>query len=124
MFSITTTEASTTIPSPRIKPVMVIIFSVMPAKTITVRVINTQNGIEMAIIKVDLPLRRKRKRIATASINPSIIDFMSSCIVSLTDVESSLRISMVTSSGSVFLISSILAFTALATFTVFAPEDF
>ena len=96
----------------------------MLAKAITVRVIKTQNGMEIAIIKVDFPLRKKSRRIATARINPSIIDLINCCIVSLTELESSLKISIFTSLGRVFSISAILAFTAFATFTVFASEDF
>ena len=46
MLSIITTEASTTIPTPRIKPVSVIIFSVIPAKFMHRTVIIIESGTE------------------------------------------------------------------------------
>ena len=61
-----TMEASTTMPIPRIKPVKVMMFSVMFIKFIARRVMMIENGIEMEMMKVDLKLFKKTKRMRIA----------------------------------------------------------
>ena len=70
MFSIITIEASTIIPTPRIRPVKVIILRVMPAKFMARRVIMIERGMEMAIMRVDFTDFKNKKRMITARIRP------------------------------------------------------
>ena len=56
ILSIITMEASTIIPTPRIRPVKVIMFKVIPNMLIVNRVIIIESGIEIAMMIVDLKL--------------------------------------------------------------------
>ena len=70
MLSIITTEASTIIPTPRIRPVIVIMFRVMPHMFIASRVMMMLSGIETAMMIVVFTEHRNTKRIITARISP------------------------------------------------------
>ena len=82
-------------------------FKVIPVNTIVKSVIRILNGMEIAIIRVLFPERKKTNRISTVRIKPSRIDFISECRVSRTLVESSEMMSRLTPSGRVFSISLI-----------------
>ncbi len=78
MFSRMTILLSTSIPTPRASPVRVIRFRVNPAKYMNIRVMTIDTGMEKAIIRVVRKLRRKKKRIATASNPPKIAELETS----------------------------------------------
>ena len=94
-------DASTTIPSPSISPVNVIMFKVIPNILIAKRVTIMDNGIEMPIIIVDLKLCKKTHKITIDKIKPCNKDSTRILIVSRIDSVSSEMISKVMSDGSV-----------------------
>ena len=69
IFSITTIELSTSIPIPNANPDKEIIFNVIPEKYINTNAPTTLIGIEQAIIKVGLILRKNNNSIRIAN-NP------------------------------------------------------
>ena len=109
MLSIITTEASTTIPTPRIKPVSVIMFSVIPAKFMHRTVIIIESGTETAIIIVVFIAHKKTKRITTASKSPCHAESKSVFNVSRMLSVSSRIISSEISAGRVFSSSLIFS---------------
>ncbi len=65
-----TMEASTIMPTPRIRPVSVIMFSVIPAKFMHRSVIRIESGIEIEMMTVLLKFWRKTNSTMTARISP------------------------------------------------------
>ena len=117
-------DASTIMPTPKIKPVSVIMLSVSPAKFMHKSVMTIESGIEIAIIIVDLPDFRNRNKMMTASKRPVYADSMSVLIVSLIDVEESRITSSRMSLGRLSWISASFSRVAAATVTVFLPDCF
>ncbi len=72
MFSITTTELSTSIPTPIARPESEIIFRLTPEKYIRTIANNSETGIENAIISVGRKSLRNKNRIIIDSIAPKI----------------------------------------------------
>ena len=68
IFSSTTTASSTTIPTARVRPDKDMIFRLKSAKSITMKVVIIETGIEIAIMSAERPLRRKANRINTTNI--------------------------------------------------------
>ncbi|MPM66720.1 hypothetical protein SDC9_113631 [bioreactor metagenome] len=68
-------ELSTSIPTPRARPPMVIMFSVIPAKYKRTNVVIIDIGMERAITNVVLKLLKNINSITTASIAPVIAVF-------------------------------------------------
>ena len=85
-------------------------------------VLITENGIETKIISVERTFRRKTNSTTTARMPPISADRFNSAIESRIMFELSTMVFILTPGGSVFLISSTLAFTRSATLTVFSPD--
>ncbi len=123
IFSITTIEASTSIPTPRAIPARVIMFRVYPKAYITVNVIITESGMESETTKVGRRFKRNINIITAASNAPrrafqKVLDIAFTMKVPWSKV---IRKSI---SGYMLLSSFIFLFTLLTTFTVFAPDSF
>ena len=71
MFSVTTTELSTSIPTVRVRALRVTIFSVIFARFIKQKVAKNAVGMEIAITKVELMLLRNRKMTRAARTAPA-----------------------------------------------------
>ena len=71
IFSITTTELSTSIPTPSARPDRDMIFSVTPLKYMATMAATTLRGIEHATIMVGRISHRNRSRIIMASAPPT-----------------------------------------------------
>ena len=71
MFSITTMELSTSIPTPRASPDREMTFMVTPLKYIRTMAVRILIGMEHAITKVGRISRRNTKRIRIASTAPN-----------------------------------------------------
>ncbi len=100
MLSIITTDASTIMPTPRIRPVSVIMLSVIPAKFMHSSVMRMESGMEMPMMMVLLNEQRNTYRMMIASSSPCHADSKSVLIVSRMLSVESLTISIDTSSGS------------------------
>ena len=124
MLSIITIDASTIIPTPKIKPVKVIILRVIPAKLILKSVIKSESGIEIAIIIVDFTFCKNIKRTITASKSPCQAESTNVLIVSRIESVSSEIISSFISDGRVSFNSSIFSWTLFETVTEFASVCF
>ena len=70
MFSITTTELSTSMPTATARPESEIMLSVTPEKYISTNANTTLMGIEQSVMNVGLRSRRNRKRMITANRAP------------------------------------------------------
>ena len=70
IFSITTMELSTSIPTPRASPEREIILSVTPEKYMSTRAATTLMGMEQAMTKVGLISRRNKNSTRIARIPP------------------------------------------------------
>ena len=121
MFSRITMEQSTIMPMPRMRPAMVSMLRVSPARFITKRVTKIEKGIEMPIMIVLFIFRRNRNSTPTARTRPRSAELTSSLIMSRISVVSSSTISRPTSAGSRASISTSFAYTASATATELAP---
>ena len=102
-------EASTIIPTPRIKPVNVIIFKVIPNIFIANKVMTIESGIEIEIFIVDLKFCKKINKIITASKRPCQAESINVLIVSRMASVSSYVISIVISDGNTFFACSIFS---------------
>ena len=102
MLSIITIDASTIIPTPRMSPVKVIMFRVIPNMLIAKRVTIIESGIEIEIMIVDLKLCKNMNKITMANHTPCQADSISVLIVSRIASVSSLIISIEISEGSIF----------------------
>lgn len=71
MFSMTTMELSTSIPTPTASPAMEMTLSVTPEKYISTMANVTLIGMDSATISVGLRSRRNSSRISTASAAPT-----------------------------------------------------
>ena len=107
MLSIITTEASTIIPTPRMRPVIVIMFSVIPHMFIASRVMMMLSGIDTAMMMVVFIEQRKMKRMTTARTSPCHALSRRVLRVSRMLSVSSRTISIVMSDGSISLRASI-----------------
>ena len=71
VFSSTTIDASTIMPTPSARPPNVIVFNVNPEKYRRANVPTIEIGIDVQMITVDRRFRRKRKMMATTSRAPT-----------------------------------------------------
>ena len=100
MFSRITIDESTVIPRPRIKPLIVIKFTVKSRKDITIRVKINEIGIERPMITELLKLLKNKKIMSIARKAPSIAELYTWFIVASIKVVSSLKIFRDTPFGS------------------------
>ncbi len=100
MFSSTTIESSTRIPTTSASASRVIVFSVNPNAQMGRKVAIIDVGIASATMKVARPLCRKTKIITTTRKIPSIKDFLTSFSESCTNSLSSVAMTMLDPGGS------------------------
>jgi len=123
VFSSTTIDASTIMPTPRASPPKVMVFSVNPPKYSRANVPMTEIGIDVQMITVDRTFRRNKKMMATTSTAPMRTASRTAPIACSMNFEVSLSTDRRTP-GTSRLIRSTSALTRRATATVFSPDCF
>ena len=121
MFSKTTMELSTSMPTPRVRPAKVIRFSVRPEKYMAPRVMQSEVGMARAMISVLLKFARNRNRTMTASRMPSYSDSATLAMDSSMVSEELYASLILTELGIMPSISGNAARTLWTTPTVFEP---
>ena len=123
IFSKITMEESTVIPKPRIKPDMVMRFTVKSKKAIAIKVSMKEMGMESPMMKELLRLRKNTKIISIAKIAPSMAELYTWFKVASMRVVSSLRTLTETPLGSCWLMVSSMAWIPLEIVAALVPDS-